>query len=122
MCQSLKVPTLERVPTATSRSVFDQYRAIYFEGMAIRELALFNAKGRLWRTPEARSYKDLPSVVERWESERKFLIDHAELIVSKDDRKFNLLMIAPRELRREVLKEYASEKYPTYLFAEAAPH
>ena len=97
MCLSLKGATLERVTTATSRNILDQYRAIYFEGMSISELALFNVKGRLWRAAEAKSYKELPSIVETWESEGNLLTDHAELIMSEDDQKFNLLMLAPRK-------------------------
>ena len=114
MGQSLKGATLERVTTAISRNILDQYRAIYFEGMSISELALFNAKGRLWRVDEAKFYKELPSIVEKWESERNFFTDHAELIMSEDDQKFNLLMLAPREMRREVLKECTMTRFPSY--------
>ena len=115
MTQSLRGETEKRVTTATAKNILDQYRMIYFEGMSISELALFTAKGRLWRAPEARSYKELPNAVERWEAERNFLMEHAQLIMNEDDQKFNLLMIAPREMRREILKDYSSVKFPTYL-------
>ena len=55
MSQSLKLQSLERLTTAGSRNVFDQYRQLFYEGLNITELSLFNAKGKIWRAPEAKS-------------------------------------------------------------------
>ena len=95
MSQALKSTSLERLTTAGAVNVFDQYRQLYFEGLNITELSLFNAKGKIWRAPEARSAKDLPSAIERWEADRNFLRQHAGMNMDEDDQKYNILMIAP---------------------------
>ena len=35
--------------------------------------------------------------------------------MAEDDQKFNVLMIAPRDIRREILKDYTAKRFPSYL-------
>ena len=59
--------------------------------------------------------KKLPAAIQRWEADRDFLQEHAQMRMPEEDQTFNVLMIAPRELRREILKDYTLKKFPTYL-------
>ena len=73
------------------------------------------AKGKLWDVKEVTHAKDFPAAVAKWESDRRVLMGAAGWGLSPNDQQFALLKMAPREVRREVLREYHPAKYPDFI-------
>ena len=113
--QYTKGTTQERVTTATRRNALDQYRMLYFEGMAVSDHALFLAKARVWRVPEVKQASDFAVAVDTWEADRDFLQRHAKYEMALSDQHFVLLHICPADLRKEILKDYSTTIYTTYM-------
>ena len=113
--QYTKGSTNERVVTATRDMSLDQYRIMYFEGMHVSEHALFLANGRVWRVAEVKKAADFAQTVDAWEQDRDFLLRHVKYSMPVPDQQYALLNICPADLRREVLREYTADKFPSYL-------
>ena len=63
-----------------------------------------------------RALKDLPGAIERWEEQLRFLAEYAAMEMDPEDKKFNVLMLAPADLRKKVLEQdYNKAKYPDYI-------
>ena len=73
-------------------------------------------KGKVHEVTTAKSYTEVANMIEAWESDRKFLMLHAKTRhMDIEDEHHKLLKICPLEMRREILKDYDLEVYPTYL-------
>ena len=88
---------------------------MYFEGMYVSEHALFLAKGRVWRVAEVKKAADFAQTVDAWEQDRDFLLRHVKYSMPVPDQQYALLNICPADLRREILREYTAERFPSYL-------
>ena len=113
--QYTKQTTAERVTLATKENAMDQYRMLYYEGMQVSDHALFLAKGRVWRVAEVKKGSDFAAAVDSWEQDRDFLQRHVNYTMVEWDQQYALLNICPADLRREVLKDYTKERFPTYI-------
>ena len=113
--QHTKGSTAERIVSATRSGSLDQYRVLYFEGMHVSDHALFLVKGRVWKVTEAKKHSDFASAVDSWEQDRDFLARHTKYAMSVSDQQYALLSICPPDLRKEILREYSEENFPSYL-------
>ena len=74
--------------------------------MAVSDLALFAGKGRIWRSKQV-SARELNVAISRWEGELRFLEEHTSYNMEDADMRFNILMIAPSDMRRKALEDYS---------------
>ena len=108
--QFTKGRTQLKITTARKNNVFDPWRVLYYDGMAVSETALFLGKGKVWNRPEVKP-EEFATAVDLWEEDRDFLAKHSAYKMDVGDQHFAILTMCPADTRKEILREYSLLAY-----------
>ena len=111
--QHTKGKTQLSIISARKKSVIDQHRTLYYNGMAVSNTTFFLQKGKVWNKNEVKA-DEFASAAGAWEEDRDFLAVHASYSMGISDQQFALLSMCPADIRKEILESYTATTYPTY--------